>query len=69
MSEPVATDVPTTRSIIEGSLAQILGGALATTIVTGMASYGHYMQAGFESSFGTLIGVVGYIAFKSLRAR
>lgn len=58
---------PTKQSIIEGTIAQVLGGALASTVVLGMASFGHYMAAGFESAFGTLLGVSLYIAFKSLR--
>lgn len=62
-------DKPTGKSIIEGTIAQILGGSLASTIVLGMASFKHYMAAGFESSFGTLLGVVVYIVWKSMRAR
>lgn len=67
MNEP--TDVPTQKSIIEGTVAQILGGSLGSVIVIGLASFGHYFQAGFESAFGTLLGTAFYIGFKQLRAR
>lgn len=60
---------PTSKSIFEGTLAQILGGSLAGTIVIGMASFGHYFAAGFESAFGTLLGILAYISFKSLRSK
>lgn len=49
---------PTGKSIMEGTIAQLLGGSLAGTIVIGMASFEHYMAAGFESAFGTLLSVI-----------
>lgn len=58
-----------TQGIIEGTLAQILGGSLASTIVLGLASAKIYLAAGFESAFGTLLGVIVYIIFKSLRIK
>ena len=60
---------PSGKSIIEGTIAQVLGGSLASTIVLGLASAKIYLAAGFESAFGTLLGVVCYIAFKWLRRR
>jgi len=60
---------PTNRSIVEGTLAQLLGGSLASTIVLGLASAKIYLAAGFESSFGTLLSVIAYIAWKQLRKR
>lgn len=60
---------PTIRSIVEGTLAQMLGGSLASTIVLGLASFGHYMAAGFESAFGTLLGMLFYLTWKGLRKR
>lgn len=60
-------DKPTKQSIIEGTIAQSLGGALASVVVIGCASFGHYFAAGFESAFGTLLGIGSYIAFKGLR--
>jgi hypothetical protein len=62
-------DEPRTKSqsIIEGTLAQTMGGALASVIVIGLASFGHFFQAGFEAAFGTLISATCYIAFKGLR--
>lgn len=61
------SDKPTKQSIVEGTIAQTLGGAVASVFVLGCASFGHYFAAGFESAFGTLLGVVSYIGFKSLR--
>jgi hypothetical protein len=58
---------PTAKSIIEGTIAQVLGGSLASTIVLGMASFDHYMAAGFESAFGSLLGVLCYIVWKKMR--
>lgn len=55
--------------IIEGSLAQILGGSLASTIVLGLASAKIYLAAGFESAFGTLLSVLAYIGWRSLRRK
>lgn len=60
-------DKPSGRSIIEGTIAQILGGSLASTIVLGLASFGHFFAAGFESAFGSLLGVLCYIAWKKTR--
>lgn len=60
---------PTPASMIEGTLAQTLGGALASVIVLGMASFDHYMAAGFESAFGTLLGIGCYLGWKGLRRR
>lgn len=64
-----ASDIPTTRSIVEGSLAQLLFGSAATVIVLTFASFGHFFPAGFESAFGTLLSTLGYIFIKSLRAK
>ena len=69
MPDQQPSDIPTGRSIIEGTMAQVLGGALGSVIVLGMASFGHYMVAGFESAFGTLLSVICYITFKALRIR
>lgn len=60
---------PTGQSILEGTLAQMLGGAVATMIVTLMASFGIYMAAGFEAAFGTTLSIAFYIFVKRLRAR
>lgn len=58
---------PTGKSIIEGTIAQVLGGSVASTIVLGLASFGHFMAVGFESAFGSLLGVICYIGWKKLR--
>ena len=55
--------------ILEGSLAQILGGSLASTIVLGLASAKIYLAAGFESAFGTLLSVLAYIGWRKLRSK
>lgn len=60
---------PSGRSIIEGTIAQILGGSLASTIILTMASFKIYVAAGLESSLGTLAGIVFYLCWKSLRQR
>jgi hypothetical protein len=60
---------PTGVSIMEGTLAQVLGGSIASTIVIGMASFKIFMAAGFESAFGTLLSVICYLLWKNLRAR
>jgi hypothetical protein len=65
MSDP--SDIPTSRSIVEGTIAQVLGGSMASVIILTMASFGHYVAAGLESALGTFFGVLFYIAFKSLR--
>ena len=57
------------QGILEGTLAQIAGGSLASTIVIGMSSFKVYMAAGFESAFGTLLGVIFYIVWKNMRAK
>lgn len=57
----------TGMGILQGSLAQVLGGSLAATIVIGLASFDIYMQAGFESAFGTVISVLAYLIFKGTR--
>ena len=58
---------PTKKSIVEGTIAQALGGSLATVIVGLFASFDHYFPAMFESAFGTLLGILSYIVFKGLR--
>lgn len=58
---------PTGQSILEGTLAQILGGSLASVIVLGLASAKIYLAAGFESAFGTLLSVLFYLVWKNLR--
>jgi hypothetical protein len=60
---------PTGQSILEGTLAQILGGAVAIMLVTGLASFDIYMKAGFETAFGTVLSVSFYLGFKQLRRR
>jgi len=55
------------QGILEGTLAQIAGGSLASSIVIGLASFKIYMAAGFESAFGTLLSVVFYVAWKNMR--
>jgi len=64
------SDEPRTQKkqgIIEGTIAQALGGSIASVIVLGCASFGHFFAAGFESAFGTLLSVLSYIGFKNLR--
>lgn len=58
-----------TNSTLNGTLAQAGGGACATLIVAVMASYGHYFQAGVESSLGTILSISGYLLFKKLRRK
>ena len=58
---------PTNKSIIEGTTAQALGGAVAVLFVTTLASFDHFLQAGAESALGTVFGIVFYFAFKKLR--
>jgi len=60
---------PTKNSIMEGTIAQILGGSLGSTIVLGLASFDIYMAAGFESAFGSLLGILSYILFKQWRRK
>jgi len=66
MSDETQTK-PTKRSIVEGSLAIALGGSVAATIVGIFEAFGHFLPAKFESGFGTTLGIVGYICFKTLR--
>jgi hypothetical protein len=67
--EPEKEPITKGQGILEGTLAQIAGGSLASTIVIGLASFDVFMQAGFESAFGTLLGVVFYIVWKNMRAK
>lgn len=67
MNEPEQR--PTRQSIIEGTLAQALGGGVSIMIVTGLASFDIYMKAGFETAFGTVLGIAFYIKFKTLRRK
>lgn len=67
--EKQPSDIPTPRSIVEGTIAQVLGGSLASVIILTMASFKHFVAAGLESALGTLFGVLFYIAFKSLRLK
>lgn len=60
---------PTGQSILEGTLAQLLGGSIAVLISTTLASFDIYMKAGWETAFGTVLGILGYIQFKTLRKR
>ena len=60
---------PTNKSIIEGTIAQVLGGSLASTIILVLASFKHYVAAGLESALGTLFAVLFYIAFKWMRQK
>lgn len=60
---------PTGKSIVEGTIAQVLGGSLASTLILTLASFHHYVAAGLESALGTLFGVIAYLGWKSLRAR
>lgn len=62
-------ETPKSRGIIEGTIAQLLGGSLASTIVLGLASAKIYLAAGFESAFGTLLSVIAYVTFRALRKR
>ena len=66
MTEP---QKPTGQSILEGTLAQMLGGAVATMIVTMLASFHIYLAAGFEAAFGTTLSIAFYLCVKRLRAR
>lgn len=68
MNEPQPIK-PTGRSMIEGTLAQILGGSLASTIVLGLASAKIYLAAGMESALGSLFSIVCYLSWKTLRKR
>lgn len=58
---------PTNKSIFEGSIAQILGGSVAATIVGIFEAFGHYLPAKLESGFGTVFSIIAYIVFKKLR--
>ena len=62
-------DKPTGQSVIEGTVAQVLGGSLASTIILTMASFHHYVAAGLESALGTLFSVICYLGWKGLRMR
>jgi hypothetical protein len=55
------------QSITEGTIAIALGGSVATFIVGVCESFNHFFPAKVESSFGTLLGILAYIAFKGLR--
>ncbi len=55
------------QNIVEGTIAQALGGSLATVIVGLFASFNHFFPAMFESAFGTLLGILSYLIFKGLR--
>lgn len=61
--------IPTKQSILEGTVAQVLGGALGSTIVLGFATFKFYFAAGFESAFGTLLSITFYLIWKNLRSR
>lgn len=65
----MSDETPKTYPIIEGTLAQILGGSLASVIILTLASFKIYVAAGLESSLGTLASVVFYIVWKNLRAK
>lgn len=60
---------PTGKSIMEGTLAQVLGGSIGSTFVLGCASFKIYFVAGFESAFGSLLSVAAYLIWKGLRSR
>lgn len=65
----MSESTPTNKSIMEGSIAATLGGSAGSVIVLGLASFGVEFVPGFESAFGTLLSVLGYITFKKLRQK
>jgi len=69
MTEETSPKKAGQASVIAGTLAQLLGGSLASMIVIGLSSFDIYMKAGFESAFGTFLGIVGYLGFRALRRR
>lgn len=60
---------PTGKSIIEGTLAQFFGGALASTLVIGLSSFDIEFKPGFETAFGTLLTIIAYLSWKGFRRR
>jgi hypothetical protein len=58
---------PTKQSIVEGTIAQALGGSVASVLILSCASFDVYFAAGLESALGSLFGITAYIGFKSLR--
>jgi hypothetical protein len=56
-------------SVIQGTIAQLLGASLASTVVLGLASAKIYLAAGFESAFGSLLSIIAYLCFRGLRRK
>ena len=60
---------PTTYSIIEGTIAQALGGSAASLFVLTLAAFKIYLPAGYESALGSFVGIVTYILVKTWRIK
>lgn len=57
-------DVPTGKSILDGTIAQAVGCGIGTLYVLGEASKGHYFAAGYELALGNLISAGCYVLWK-----
>lgn len=62
-------DRPTGYSIVEGTIAQALGGSVATLIVLTLAAFKHYLPAGYESALGSFFSIVLYLIWKGSRMK
>jgi hypothetical protein len=60
---------PTGYSILEGTMAQALGGSIASVFVLTLASFHIFLAAGMESALGSLLSVIAYLAVKTWRIR
>ena len=60
---------PTGYSIIEGTIAQALGGSAASVFVLTLAAFKVFLPAGMESALGSFVSIVVYIGWKSMSAR
>lgn len=57
-------DVPTGRSVIEGTAVQLIGCGFAYLYVVHEASKQHYFPAGAEVILGNFVGAILYVVWK-----
>ena len=62
-------DIPTGKSVIEGTSAQLIGCGIAYMYVTHEAAAGHYFDAGGEVIIANFVGAICYIIWKILGPR
>jgi len=62
-------EVPTSKSVIEGTTAQLIGCGIAYLYVVNEASKQHFFPAGAEVILGNFVGAIFYILWKVLGPR